>query len=69
MPIYDFRCNKCKTTFSVSTSFSSMIGCEMICPCCHSEDVEKLFKNFNVIFKGKGFYTTDTKKDEDKTPS
>lgn len=65
MPVYDFVCNKCKTTFSVSSSFSSMLNCETICPCCHTEDVRKLFKNFNVIFKGKGFYSTEEKKEKE----
>ena len=65
MPSYDFKCKDCKTTFSIFASFSSIIGCRTSCPCCKSENIERVYSPPNVIYKGKGFYTTDNEKEED----
>lgn len=62
MPTYDYICENCKTTFSISTSFSSSISCEIACPCCHEENIHRLYSVPNVIFKGSGFHTTDNRK-------
>lgn len=66
MPTYDYKCEKCKTTFSISASFSSMLGCVPSCPCCKSEDVKKFISRFDFVLKGKDFYNTDNKKEESK---
>jgi len=60
MPIYDYSCTDCKKDFSVVAD-SPPKAKVLICPNCGSE---KIFREWNappVIFKGKGFYTTDNK--------
>jgi putative FmdB family regulatory protein len=64
MPTYDYKCKDCKTTFSISASFTSMLGCKPTCPCCKSENIGRMYSTPNVIFKGKGFYSTDNEKKE-----
>jgi putative FmdB family regulatory protein len=64
MPQYDYKCKDCKTAFSISASFTSMLGCKPSCPCCKGENIEKIYSAPNIIFKGSGFYNTDNKKEE-----
>lgn len=64
MPVYEYMCKDCKTTFSISASFSSMLGCKVTCPCCKGENINKIFSPPTVIYEGKGFYTTDNNKKE-----
>lgn len=64
MATYEFECKDCKTKFAINSSFASMVGCEVTCPCCRSENIKKFYGNIGIIFKGKGFYNTDNKKEE-----
>lgn len=64
MPEYNYKCKDCKIVFSISASFTSMLGCKPSCPCCKGENIEKIYSAPTIIFKGKGFYTTDNEKKE-----
>ncbi len=58
MPTYQYACTKCENEFEVVQSFSD----EPIknCPECNSE-VRKKFGAVGVVFKGSGFYRTDSR--------
>ncbi|MDD5311815.1 MAG: zinc ribbon domain-containing protein [Dehalococcoidia bacterium] len=59
MPYYQYSCPKCKTSFEVRQSFNdeSMASC----PKCKTES-RRIFLPVPIIFKGSGFYVTDSKK-------
>jgi putative FmdB family regulatory protein len=58
MPTYQYVCSKCNTNFELKQSFND----ESIanCPKCKSES-RRLFVPVPIIFKGSGFYVTDSK--------
>ena len=58
MPTYEYLCNKCEHAFEVVQSFSD----EAIedCPKCDGK-VRKVYNNVGVVFKGSGFYKTDSR--------
>ncbi len=59
MPIYEYACEKCGK-FEVTQKMSDPALKE--CPTC-GQPVERLISsNFNIIFKGSGFYCTDNRK-------
>lgn len=58
MPIFEYKCNECNTTFEQLTK-SSNSNEEIICPECHSSNNKKLFSAFsttavNSSFSGDG---------------
>ena len=59
MPTYEYECKGCSHTFEV---FQSMSAAPLTsCPQCGKE-VRRLINGGNgIIFKGSGFYVTDTK--------
>jgi putative FmdB family regulatory protein len=71
MPTYEYLCNQCDHAFEVVQSFSDS-AIEQ-CPKCDGR-VRKVYNNVGVVFKGSGFYKTDsratnTKKTESKSES
>ena len=72
MPTYEYQCPKCSLRFEAKRSFSDNSS-PVFCTRCGAE-AKRLFSAVPVIFKGPGFYVTDTraksegpvKKDEDK---
>ena len=58
MPIYLYQCPQCKKEFELKQSFrdKSMASC----PVCH-ENAVRLFAPVPIIFKGPGFYVTDSR--------
>ena len=58
MPTYEYLCNECENTFEAVQSFSEA-GIDK-CPKCGGE-VRKLYSNVGVVFKGSGFYKTDSR--------
>lgn len=66
MPIYEYRCAKCGK-FEKLQKVSDEVLTQ--CPSCNGE-VEKLIsKNVGVVFKGAGFYQTDSKQFKDQVRS
>jgi putative FmdB family regulatory protein len=60
MPTYEYACSKCGHAFEAVQSFSD--APITVCPECGGE-VQKVFSNVGVVFKGGGFYKTDSRKD------
>ncbi len=64
MPLYNYRCRECETDFEVRQSFSEDPITD--CPTCHAEGtVYRVIQPAGVVFKGSGFYITDTKSSRD----
>lgn len=58
MPTYEYLCNKCEHAFEVVQSFTDP-AIEQ-CPKCQAS-VRKVYNNVGVVFKGSGFYKTDSR--------
>ena len=58
MPTYAYACTACDHRFEVRQSFSDSALSE--CPEC-SGSVRKLFNTVGIVFKGSGFYRTDSR--------
>jgi putative FmdB family regulatory protein len=58
MPTYEYACTACGHQFEAFQSFSDATLTE--CPECKGE-VRKVFSNVGVVFKGSGFYKTDSR--------
>ncbi len=58
MPTYQYACTKCEHEFEVVQSFSDPAIKK--CPEC-GQEVRKKFGAVGVVFKGSGFYRTDSR--------
>jgi putative FmdB family regulatory protein len=58
MPIYEYACDTCQTTFERKQKFSD--DPVRICPDC-GNDVRRVLHPAGIIFKGSGFYVTDNR--------
>ncbi|SDL02004.1 putative regulatory protein, FmdB family [Lentzea albidocapillata subsp. violacea] len=58
MPTYQYACTACEHRFEAVQSFSDSSLSE--CPEC-SGKLRKLFGAVGVVFKGSGFYRTDSR--------
>ncbi len=58
MPTYEYACRKCGEHLEVVQSFSDSPLTE--CPACGGE-LRKVFGNVGIVFKGSGFYKTDSR--------
>ena len=58
MPTYEYHCDSCAKNFDVVQSFHD----EPLtaCPTC-GEPVKKVFGSVGIVFKGSGFYKTDSR--------
>ncbi len=50
MPVYEFRCQQCKQTFTVRTSWRDKD--KTVCPKCGSLKLQQLFTSINVLGGG-----------------
>jgi len=66
MPIYEYKCNECSTQFELRRSFGD--ESEPPCPKCNGR-TRRVFSVVPVIFRGSGFYTTDSRKKDSKPAS
>ena len=66
MPTYQYACTECGHAFEQFQSFSDDALTE--CPECAGR-LRKLFNAVGVVFKGSGFYRTDSRKKESTTES
>lgn len=62
MPAYSFICQKCGAQFEEHLSFNAK-RTRLVCPNGH-HSVRRIYTAPQVIFKGTGFYVTDSKKKE-----
>lgn len=58
MPTYQYACTECDHAFEQFQSFSDDALTE--CPQCHGR-LRKVFNAVGVVFKGSGFYRTDSR--------
>ena len=58
MPTYQYSCNDCGAQHDIVQSMSDPTLTE--CPACGGS-MRKLFGNVGVVFKGSGFYRTDSR--------
>ena len=58
MPTYQYQCTECGEALEVQQSFSEDALTE--CPACHGR-LRKVFNAVGVVFKGSGFYRTDSR--------
>jgi putative FmdB family regulatory protein len=58
VPTYQYACTECGHAFEQFQSFSDDALSE--CPECHGR-LRKLFNAVGVVFKGSGFYRTDSR--------
>jgi len=65
VPIYEYKCNDCSTQFELRRSFGD--ESESPCPNCKGK-TRRIFSAVPIIFKGFGFYITDSRKKEPKPP-
>lgn len=60
MPTFDFKCLQCDHIFEFSRAFGNKT--KPTCPECKAKKTEKLMSPPMVVFKGEGFYKTDSVK-------
>ncbi|WP_353370584.1 FmdB family zinc ribbon protein [Mycobacterium sp.] len=58
MPTYSYACTECSNRFDAVQAFSD--AALTTCPECNGR-LRKLFGNVGVVFKGSGFYRTDSR--------
>ena len=58
MPTYQYACTECGHQLEAVQSFSD--GPLTECPVCHGR-LRKLFNSVGIVFKGSGFYRTDSR--------
>jgi len=58
VPTYSYACTACDNRFDIVQSFSDDSLTE--CPECTGK-LRKLFNSVGVVFKGSGFYRTDSR--------
>ncbi|HKU67197.1 MAG TPA: FmdB family zinc ribbon protein [Candidatus Baltobacteraceae bacterium] len=59
MPLYDYQCSKCQHVVEVRHGFNDTYT--EACPACGGE-LKRIISPAPVIFKGSGFYVTDSRK-------
>jgi putative FmdB family regulatory protein len=64
MPTYEYACTECGERLEVVQRFSD--DPLTVCPACQGK-LRKLFSPVGVVFKGSGFYKTDSRGGKPKT--
>ena len=62
MPTYEYECGLCRSRFEKRQGFEEEP--EAMCPQCQGR-ARRIFHSAPVIFKGSGFYITDSRKGKD----
>ncbi|CAM4016386.1 FmdB family zinc ribbon protein [Smaragdicoccus niigatensis] len=58
MPTYSYACTECDNRFDIVQSFSD--DTLTVCDDCNGK-LRKLFNSVGIVFKGSGFYRTDSR--------
>ena len=66
MPTYAYACTECDHRFEVVQSFTD--DALTVCPECEGR-LRKVFNAVGVVFKGGGFYRTDSRSATKRTPA
>jgi putative FmdB family regulatory protein len=64
VPIYEYECEKCACRFELKRRFSEDEG-SPCCPRCQGK-VRRLFSPSGILFKGSGFYVTDSQSNRNR---
>lgn len=64
MPTYQYRCTSCGEDLEIFQKFTD--PSLTVCPACDGE-LRKVFNAVGVVFKGSGFYATDSRKAKSAT--
>ena len=64
MPTYEYRCTECGAELEVTQKFTDPALTE--CPTC-AGPLRKVFNAVGVVFKGSGFYRTDSRNGNGKS--
>jgi len=67
VPTYVYACKSCGHRFEQYQSFSE--DSLTTCPECTQETLRKVFDSVGIVFKGSGFYSTDSATSGASTPS
>jgi putative FmdB family regulatory protein len=59
MPLYDYQCSKCQNVVEVRHGFNDSYA--EPCAACGGE-LKRVFNPAPIVFKGSGFYVTDSRK-------
>ena len=62
MPTYQYQCLNCEHRFELMESFSAKPIA--VCPICHGV-AHRLFSAVPILFKGSGFYITDSREERE----
>lgn len=66
MPTYQYACTACGHQLEAVQSFSDPALTD--CPVCEGR-LRKLFSSVGIVFKGSGFYRTDSRNGNGSTPA
>ena len=66
MPTYQYACTECGHAFEQFQSFSE--DALTTCPECEGK-LRKVFSAAGIVFKGSGFYKTDSRSSTSSSPS
>ncbi|WP_461169190.1 FmdB family zinc ribbon protein [Arthrobacter sp. Z1-15] len=66
MPTYAYACKDCGSAFDIQQSFTD--DTLTVCPSC-SGYLRKKFNSVGVVFKGSGFYRTDSRDAKNSVPA
>jgi putative FmdB family regulatory protein len=66
VPTYQYRCTSCGESLEAVQRFAD--DPLTVCPTCNGH-LRKLFSPVGVVFKGSGFYTTDSRSSSKRSPS
>jgi putative FmdB family regulatory protein len=65
MPVYEYKCKNCHYRFELKQSFND--DPIVTCPRCGG-NAKRIFSPVPIIFKGSGFYTTDSRQTGGEVP-
>lgn len=60
MPYYEYQCKKCGHTFEREHPIGEKKNYR--CPECASSETQRIVSQVGIIFKGTGFYITDSRR-------
>ncbi len=66
MPIYEYECEKCGNKFEILSGYNGKKAER--CPACKGS-AHRIFSPVPIIFKGQGFYITDSRKEKETQKS
>jgi putative FmdB family regulatory protein len=66
MPLYDYKCTKCGKTYEIRHGFDETHG--ETCASCGGA-LARVFNPAPIVFKGSGFYVTDSRKSSSASSS